>query len=48
MAAVATTLISDADPIGDMCTSTTSAQVSMSGTNIGDLLNGAGVIMGMV
>jgi phospholipase C len=41
-----TTLISDANPIGDLCTSTTSGQVSMSGTNIGDLLNAAGVTWG--
>jgi phospholipase C len=41
-----TTLISDANPIGDMCSSTTSAAVSMSGTNIGDLLNTAGISWG--
>lgn len=41
-----TTLISDANPIGDVCTSTTSGQVSMSGTNIGDLLNAAGITWG--
>ncbi len=40
------TLISDANPIGDACTSTTSAQVSMGGTNIGDLLNAAGLTWG--
>jgi phospholipase C len=40
------TLISDANPIGDVCTSTTSGQVSMSGTNIGDLLSAAGVTWG--
>jgi phospholipase C len=40
------TLISDANPIGDVCTSTTSGQVSMSGTNIGDLLSAAGITWG--
>src|ERR1700761_6937387 len=34
----ALTLISDADPTGDICSSTTQS-VSMSGKNIGDLLN---------
>jgi phospholipase C len=37
-------LISDADPVGDVCSST--AQVQMGGTNIGDLLNAAGVSWG--
>jgi phospholipase C len=40
------TLISDADPIGDVCSTTTGAQLSMSGTNIGDLLNAAGISWG--
>jgi phospholipase C len=40
------TLISDANPIGDVCSSTTSAAVSMSGTNIGDLLSSAGITWG--
>jgi phospholipase C len=39
------TLIGDADPAGDVCSSTTK-NVSMSGTNIGDLLNAAGVSWG--
>jgi phospholipase C len=39
------TLIGDADPAGDMCSSTTK-NVSMQGTNIGDLLNAAGVSWG--
>ncbi|MGC2400766.1 MAG: alkaline phosphatase family protein, partial [Acidobacteriaceae bacterium] len=40
------TLISDADPVGDTCSTTTGAQVSMTGQNIGDLLNAAGVTWG--
>jgi phospholipase C len=40
------TLISDANPLGDVCSSTTSAAVSMGGTNIGDLLNAAGITWG--
>ncbi len=39
------TLISDADPTGDLCSSTTSS-VSMSGKNIGDLLNAKGLTWG--
>jgi phospholipase C len=39
------TLISDADPAGDMCSST-STYLSMSGRNIGDLLNSAGITWG--
>ena len=39
------TLIGDADPSGDVC-STSSHQVSMTGTNIGDLLNAAHVTWG--
>ena len=39
------TLISDADPAGDMCASK-SKNVYMNGTNIGDLLNSAGVSWG--
>jgi phospholipase C len=41
-----TTLISDADPIGDVCSTATGAQVTLGGTNIGDLLNNAGVSWG--
>ena len=39
------TLISDADPAGDMCSSTTK-NVSMTGKNIGDSLNAAGITWG--
>jgi len=39
------TLIGDADPIGDVC-STSSAQVTMGTQNIGDLLNSFGVTWG--
>lgn len=38
--------IGDADPIGDMCSTTTGAQISMGGQNIGDLLNAEGVTWG--
>lgn len=41
-----TTLISDADPVGDVCSTTTGAQVHLSGQNIGDLLNARGVTWG--
>jgi phospholipase C len=40
------TLVSDADPIGDVCSTTTGAQVAFSGQNVGDLLNGAGISWG--
>jgi phospholipase C len=40
------TLINDSDPANDVCSSA-SANVSMSGTSIGDLLNSAGVSWGM-
>ncbi|SEB95687.1 phospholipase C [Terriglobus roseus] len=40
-----TTLIADIDPFGDVC-STSSAQGSMSGKNIGDLLNAKGLTWG--
>jgi phospholipase C len=40
------TLISDADPIGDVCSTTTGAQVAMSGQNVGDLLNSRGISWG--
>jgi phospholipase C len=39
------TLISDADPAGDLCSSTTK-NVSMTGKNIGDSLNAAGISWG--
>jgi phospholipase C len=40
------TVISDADPIGDVCSSSSGSQFSMSGKNIGDLLNTAGISWG--
>jgi phospholipase C len=41
-----TTLIGDADPVGDVCSTTTGAQVSLSGQNVGNLLNSRGVTWG--
>ncbi len=40
------TLVSDAQPDGDVCTATSSATASMSGKNIGDLLTAANVTWG--
>jgi len=40
------TLISDADPIGDKCSTTTGALVQFNGQNIGDLLNAKGITWG--
>jgi phospholipase C len=40
------TLISDADPIGDVCSTTTGATVQFTGQNIGDLLNTKGITWG--
>jgi len=40
------TLISDADPIGDVCSTTTGGLAQMSGQNIGDLLNAKGISWG--
>jgi len=40
------TLINDADPIGDVCSTTSGEVVQMGGQNIGDLLNGANVTWG--
>jgi phospholipase C len=40
------TLISDADPIGDTCSTTTGATVQLTGANIGDLLNAKGITWG--
>ncbi len=40
------TLISDADPIGDVCSSPSGNQATMASKNIGDLLNAAGVSWG--
>jgi len=41
-----TTIIGDADPIGDVCSTTTGELYSMTGTTIGDLLNAEGVSWG--
>ena len=38
--------ISDADPAGDVCSTSTGETFSMSGKNVGDLLNAAGVSWG--
>ena len=40
------TMIGDADPIGDVCSSSTRAQGQLGGKNIGDLLTAAGVTWG--
>jgi phospholipase C len=40
------TLVSDADPVGDVCSTTTGAVVALSGQNVGDLLNAAGISWG--
>ena len=40
------TLVSDADPIGDKCSTTTGATVRFGGQNIGDLLNARGITWG--
>jgi phospholipase C len=40
------TAIGDADPVGDVCSTTTGEAYSMTGTTIGDLLNAAGVTWG--
>jgi phospholipase C len=40
------TLISDADPIGDVCSTTTGALVQLGGQNVGDLLNSRGISWG--
>jgi phospholipase C len=40
------TLVSDADPVGDVCSTTTGAVLSMTGKNVGDMLNAAGVTWG--
>jgi phospholipase C len=40
------TVISDADPFGDLCSTKTSETFSMGGTNIGDLLTAANVTWG--
>ncbi len=40
------TLISDADPLGDMCSTTTGEVLQMGGRNVGDLMNQAGITWG--
>ena len=40
------TMIGDAEPLGDICSSTSSFNTAMSGKNIGDLLNSAGLSWG--
>ena len=40
------TLIGDAEPLGDVCSSTSSDNVQMAGKNIGDLLNAKGITWG--
>ncbi len=40
------TLISDADPIGDVCSTTSGEVLQMGGQNIGNLLNAAGISWG--
>src|ERR1700742_4712343 len=40
------TLINDADPTGDMCSTTTGTTVNFSSKNIGDLLNAQGITWG--
>ena len=40
------TLISDANPLGDTCSGTTGAQVQLTGTNIGNLLNAKDITWG--
>jgi phospholipase C len=39
-------VVGDPDPAYDICSNPTRAQISMSGTNVGDLLNAAGVTWG--
>jgi phospholipase C len=40
------TMVGDAEPLGDICSSPTSFNASLSGLNIGDLLNSAGLTWG--
>jgi len=40
------TLISDADPIGDSCSTTSGEVLQMGGRNVGDMLNQAGITWG--
>jgi phospholipase C len=41
-----TTLISDSDPVGDVCSTTTGNVVQFGGKNVGDLLTAAGITWG--
>jgi len=45
-AATAGAVIGDPDPTGDVCSNPNRAQITMSGQNVGDLLNKAGVTWG--
>jgi phospholipase C len=45
-AAASGAVIGDADPDGDMCSNPKRTQVTMSGLNVGDLLNAAGITWG--
>ena len=40
------TLVSDSDPIGDLCSTTTGAQVAFGGQNVGDMLTAKGITWG--
>src|SRR6202451_3682274 len=40
------TLISDADPVGDVCSTTTGETLQFGGKNVGDLLNAKGITWG--
>ena len=40
------TLVSDADPVGDICSTTTGAVVQFTGNNIGTMLSAAGITWG--
>ena len=42
------TVIASPDPIGDVCSTTSVAQVKMGGTNVGDLLNSAWSELGLL
>jgi phospholipase C len=40
------TLIGDSNPLGDVCSGTSGSQIQFTGTNIGDLLDSAGITWG--
>ncbi len=44
--AITGTVIGDPDPFGDVCSNPTRTQITMSGHNVGDLLNDAGITWG--